>query len=39
MWILIILAVLFIILLVNNVRMEPQATEFVIERLETYDTT
>ena len=39
MWILIILAVLFIILLVTNVRVVPQATEFVIERLGTYYTT
>ena len=39
MWILIILAVLIIILLVTNVRVVPQATEFVIERLGTYYTT
>ena len=39
MWILIILAVLFIILLVTNVRVVPQATEFGIERLGTYYTT
>ena len=39
MWILIILVVLFIILLVTNVRVVPQATEFVIERLGTYYTT
>ena len=39
MWILIILAVLFIILLVTNVRVVPQATEFVTERLGTYYTT
>ena len=39
MWILIILAVLFIILLVTNVRVVPQATEFVIEPLGTYYTT
>ena len=39
MWILIILAVLFIILLVTDVRVVPQATEFVIERLGTYYTT
>ena len=39
MWILIILAVLIIILLVTGVRVVPQATEFVIERLGTYYTT
>ena len=35
----IILAVLIIILLVTNIRVVPQATEFVIERLGTYYTT
>ena len=39
MWLFIILAVLIIILLVTNIRVVPQATEFVIERLGTYYTT
>lgn len=37
--IIIILLVLIIILLVTNIRVVPQATEFVIERLGTYYTT
>ena len=36
--IIIILLVLIIILLVTNIRVVPQATEFVIERLGTYYT-
>ncbi len=39
MWLIIILAVLVILLLVTNIRVVPQATEFVIERLGTYYTT
>ena len=39
MWLFIILAVLIIILLVTNIRVVPQATVFVIERLGTYYTT
>ena len=39
MWLFIILAVLIIILLVTNILVVPQATEFVIERLGTYYTT
>ena len=39
MTIIIILLVLIIILLVTNIRVVPQATEFVIERLGTYYTT
>lgn len=39
MLIIIILLVLIIILLVTNIRVVPQATEFVIERLGTYYTT
>ena len=36
MWLIIVLVVLVILLLVTNIRVVPQATEFVIERLGTY---
>ena len=39
MWLIIVLVVLVILLLVTNIRVVPQATEFVIERLGTYYTT
>ena len=39
MWLIIVLVVLVILLLVTNIRVAPQATEFVIERLGTYYTT
>ena len=39
MWLIIVLVVLVILLLVTNIRVVPQATEFVIERLGTYCTT
>ena len=39
MWLIIVLVVLVILLLVTNIRVGPQATEFVIERLGTYYTT
>ena len=39
MWLIIVLVVLVILLLVTNIRVVPQATEFVIERLGTYFTT
>ena len=38
MWLIIVLVVLVILLLVTNIRVVPQATEFVIERLGTYYT-
>ena len=39
MWLIIVLVVLVILLLMTNIRVVPQATEFVIERLGTYYTT
>ena len=39
MWLIIVLVVLVILLLVTNIRVVPQATEFVSERLGTYYTT
>ena len=39
MWLIIVQVVLVILLLVTNIRVVPQATEFVIERLGTYYTT
>ena len=39
MWLIIVVLVLVILLLVTNIRVVPQATEFVIERLGTYYTT
>ena len=39
MWLIIVLVVLVILLLVTNIRVVPQSTEFVIERLGTYYTT
>ena len=39
MWLIIVLVVLVILLLVTNIRVVPQVTEFVIERLGTYYTT
>ncbi len=39
MWLIIVLVALVILLLVTNIRVVPQATEFVIERLGTYYTT
>ena len=39
MWLIIVLVVLVILLLVTNIRVVPQATEFVIELLGTYYTT
>ena len=38
MWLIIVLVVLVILLWVTNIRVVPQATEFVIERLGTYYT-